>query len=613
MVDLYVPTEGSRNIQRRIVVLSIGVVCLFALLLFRMWYLQIVWDEYYTELSENNRVRVVPLQPRRGFIYDRNGALLATYMPSFNLYLILGDIPDKKRLLKKLSELLDLSPQEVERRLISRKTHIPYLPVKIKEGLSLKEVAILEVHKMELPGIRIEAEPQRHYLHGSLAAHILGYVGEITASQLKRSDLKGILPGTVIGQYGVEQIYDSTLRAKAGKMVIEVNALGHEVKRLKEEEPHPKHDLVLTIDLNLQKLAEEILGENAGAIVALDPNNGEILAITSHPVFDPNKLSTGLSGAEWQTLSQNPDKPLTNRAMQGQYPPGSIFKVVVASAALETEQIDTDFEVNCKGGLPFGGRIYRDWKRGGHGKVDLHSAIVYSCDVFFYQLGRMMGINPIADYAFSFGLGRPTGIELVSEKAGLIPTTEWKKEARQEPWYPGESLSAAIGQGFVTVTPLQMANVIGAIATSGLKYRPYLAKATRERSTGKVTEFAPTRLPDVDVSPETFKVLREALTAVVAEPRGTGRAAYSKDITIAGKTGTAQVVALKPGVKNKELPKEFQDHAWFVAFAPVENPQIAVAVLVEHGGQGGRVAAPLAKQIIEEFLKDDRPTIVDPL
>lgn len=612
-MDLYVPIENTRYIQRRIGYLFISVAVLFAFLLLRVWYLQIARGNYYAELSENNRVRVVHLQPQRGLIYDHAGNLLTNNVPSFNLYLVIEDIPNKKDLVERLTQLVELSSSDLEEKLSSPRHAIPYLPIKIKEGLDLSEVAVLEAHRMELPGVRIEPEPQRNYLHGTLAAHLLGYVGEITAQQLQEPDHAGILSGTVIGQYGVEKSYNTYVRGTVGQKVIEVDALGYEVKVLKISEPVPGHDIYLTIDLPLQKVAEEALGKESGAIVALNPQNGEILAMASHPPFDPNQLSRGLSPIEWEALSRDPSRPLTHRAIQGQYPPGSVFKMVVTAAALETGQMDPHFKVSCRGGLPFGGRVYQDWKAGGHGVVDLYTAVVQSCDVFFYELGQRVGIDSMARYADLFGLGQPTGIELLSEKAGLIPDTAWKRKSRGEPWYPGETLSAAIGQGFITVTPIQMANFIGTISTSGVRYQPHLIKAIRERSTKRLFEFPPIRLKNVEVNPATFSVLHETLRGVVVEPQGTGGAARSRWVSIAGKTGTAQVIGIKPGIKTEDMPREFQDHAWFVAFAPVEDPEIAVAVLVEHGGGGGKAAAPRAKRIIEEYLKNDRPAPNQPL
>ena len=602
-MDQVAITADHRHIQRRMGYLFIGVLIIFALMLMRVWYLQIAWGKYYTKMSENNRIRIVPLQPRRGFILDRSSRLLVTYQPSFNLYLILEDIPDRDVLIGKLSDLLSQSRSEIEARLERRKPIIPYLPVKIKEGLSLREIALLEANQLDLPGVRIQAEPQRYYLYGSLAAHTLGYVGEVTATQLEDPENERILPGTVVGKFGVEHIYDRYLRAKSGKKVIEVDALGYEVKQLERQEPHPTHDVYLTIDLELQKVAEEALENRSGAIVAIDPNNGEILVMTSQPAFDPNQLSRGLTTKEWERISQDPEHQLTNRATQGQYPPGSIYKLVVAAAALESGHID--YSQTCRGGLRFGGRFYKDWKRGGHGEMDLYSGIVQSCDVLFYHLGRTLGIDLISEYAFLFGLGQPTGIELLSEKAGLIPTKSWKKKTRQEPWYPGEDLSAAIGQGYITVTPLQMANLIAAFAKDGVRYKPHIVKAVRGRLAGEWIQTPIIRLEDIKLRKETFDYIRAAVAGVVAEKDGTGRRAYSQIVSIAGKTGTAQVVSNKPGIKTEDLPKKFQDHAWFVAFAPVEDPKIAIAVLLENGGSGGKEAAPVAKKVIEAFFKND--------
>ena len=604
-MEQYAITADHRHIQRRMGYLFIGVLIIFAFMLMRVWYLQIPRGKYYTKMSESNRIRIVPLQPRRGFILDRSSRLLATYKPSFNLYLILEDIPDRDVLIGKLSNLLNQSESEIEVNLEQRKPIIPYLPVKIKEDLSLREVALLEAHQLDLPGVRIQAEPQRYYIYGRLAAHTLGYVGEVTATQLEEPEYKGILPGTVVGKYGVEHLYDRFLRAESGKKVIEVDAIGHEVKQLERREPHPSHDVYLTIDLELQQVAEKALENRPGAIVAIDPNNGEILVMTSQPAFDPNQLSRGMTSKEWQLISQDPDHQLTNRATQGQYPPGSIFKLIVAASALESGRIDSDYFQTCRGGLRFGGRIYKDWKRGGHGEMDLHSAIVQSCDVLFYHLGRTLGVDLISEYAFLFGLGQLTGIELLSEKKGLIPTKAWKRKTRQEPWYPGENLSAAIGQGYISVTPLQMANMIAAFAKDGVRYKPHIVKAVRGRLDEEWIQTPIIRLEDINIQKKTFDYIREAISGVVVEKNGTGRRAYSQMISIAGKTGTAQVVAIKPGTKTEDLPKKLQDHAWFVAFAPVEDPKIAIAVLLENGGSGGKEAAPVAKKIIEAFFRND--------
>jgi penicillin-binding protein 2 len=428
----------------------------------------------------------------------------------------------------------------------------------------------------------------------------------VSPAQLKDVGEEGVLPGMIVGQYGVEKSYDRFVRGALGQKTIEVDALGHEIKVVRVREAAAGDDLYLTIDLELQRVAETALGGEAGSIVALDPRNGEILALVSHPAFDPNRLSRGVNAADWDTIINSPKKPLTNRAIQGQYPPGSTFKIVVSAASLETKQVTPGTQVFCRGFMPFGRRIYNDWKRGGHGSVDLHTAMVQSCDVYFYDVGRRVGVDPIAEYAFQLGLGRPTGIELVSEKGGLIPTTAWKSRVLGEPWFPGETLSIAIGQGYVTATPLQMANLVGIVATSGERFQPHLVKAVRDRASARLFDFPPVRLDRPNIAAETYAILRKALRGVVADPHGTGGAARASTIAIGGKTGTSQVVGARPGVATKSLPKEFQDHAWFVAFAPVEAPRIAVAVLVENGGHGGEAAAPKALQVIEAYLNRDR-------
>lgn len=605
-MDLFNTTDNTKDLHHRLGYLLVGIAVIFVLLLSRTWYLQIIKGRFYQEQSKNNRVRVVYIQPQRGRILDRNGELVVNNVASFNLYIVMEDVPDPKALLDRLSGMISLDRAELERRIANRKNNVPYMPVKIKEGLSLKEVALVESHRLELAGVQMEVEPQRNYLYGPLAAHLLGYVGEVSPGQLKDPDYEGAPPGMTVGQNGVEDAFDPHIRGKVGLKEIEVDALGHEIKTLRVVDPARGNDLFLTIDLRLQKMAEAALEGETGSIVALDPRNGEILALASHPSFDPNQLSRSLTPAEWERLSQDPRHPLTNRAIQGQYPPGSTYKLVVSAAALDTREVTPETSITCQGGMQFGRRFYRDWKRGGHGVVDLHRALVESCDVYFYEVGRRLGIERLADYSARFGLGQATGVELTSEKSGSIPSTEWKRRVKGEPWYPGETLSASIGQGFITVTPLQLANLMGTVAVSGERYQPLLIKALRDRESGKLYEFPPVKIGQVDLPEAIFRTIQKALVGVVTETGGTGRGAQSALAVIGGKTGTAQVVEAKPGVETKSLPKKLQDHAWFVAFAPAEDPRIAVVVLIENGGHGGETAAPPAKRIIEEFLKNDR-------
>jgi penicillin-binding protein 2 len=575
------------------------------LLVGRLWGLQVVYGDYYLQLSEQNRLRNVPIQAPRGLIYDRHGRLIVTNAPSLNLYLVREDMTDAAATLAEIGRVLGWPAAEIQSRLNSQRRQA-FLPVLIKQGLSLAEAAQLEAHRLNLPGMKIEVEARRHYLYGTLASHLLGYVGEVSAEQLERDDTRSLLPSMIVGQAGVERSYDPWLRGRNGLKRIEVDALGHERQVADAIEPAQGDDLYLTIDLVVQQRAEEALGGRAGAVVAVDPNTGELLAMVSHPAIDPNRLSGSLSSAEWERLANDPGHPLTNRVIQGVYPPGSVFKIPVAAAALESGAIRPEEQVTCKGGLIFGRRLYRDWKAGGHGSMSLNEALVQSCDVYFYQAGITLGIDTIARYAAAFGLGEPTGIALLGERRGVVPSTEWKAKAIGEPWYPGETLSVAIGQSYVGTTPLQLAQMIGVVAGRGARYQPHVVSAIREREIDRVRHFPPTRLADAALSDRTLKLLRRALADVVREKDGTGANARSQLVAIGGKTGTAQVVS-SPAGGQVRAPDAFQDHAWFVAFAPVDAPTIAVAVLVEHGGKGGAVAAPVARQVIEAYVAPQAP------
>jgi penicillin-binding protein 2 len=531
-------------------------------------------------------------------IYDRHGVLLANNVPSFTLYVTLEDVKDREGLIGELADLLGLDPALIRKKLEGKGSKL--LPRKIKDRLTLRDATLIESHRLDLPGVMIQVESQRNYPGGVAAAHLLGYVGEISPEQLEKPESADLHQGSVVGQYGVEKSYDRHVRGQAGQKSVEVDALGHEKRAVVAEKPQAGNDLYLTIDVRLQKVAEDLLGEESGAIVALDPTTGDVLAMASRPAFDPNVLSRELTPKQWVDIVQDEGRPLNNRASQGQYPPGSTFKVPMAVAALETNTMSPSSTVHCTGGYQFGRRLYHDWKAGGHGAVDLHAALVHSCDVYFYTIGQRMGIDTMAEYAKEFGLGQETGIELPSERVGIIPSTAWKQKAKKEPWLPGETISAAIGQGYVTVTPLQMANLIGTVANDGVNYRPRLVRAIMDRTTGNLQELPAVPRGKVGVRPETFRLIKQALADVVTE--GTATRAKSSIVSIAGKTGTAQTAALRTGPE-KDIPKKFRDHAWFVAFAPVDAPKIAVAVLAEHMGHGGSAAAPLAKEVIEAYMK----------
>jgi penicillin-binding protein 2 len=588
------------ELQRRLVILRVGLLLVVALLGLRLWHLQIREGPYYRDLSENNRTRSVIMEPARGLIYDRNGVLLANNVPSFTLYVSLEDVKDRNVLIDQLTNLLGLDPVFVRKKIMAKGSK--QLPRKVKDRLSLREATLIESHRLDMPGVMVQVESQRNYPGGVTASHLLGYVGEVSPEQLERPEFSDLHQGSIVGQYGVEKFFDRFVRGQAGQKSIEVDAVGHEKRTVVVEQPHAGDNLYLTIDVRLQKVAENLLGDESGAIVALDPRTGDVLAMASRPGFDPNILSRELTPRQWAEIVQNEGRPLNNRASQGQYPPGSVFKVMMAAAALETNTVTPATTIHCNGGYQFGRRLYHDWKAGGHGSVDLRRALVQSCDVYFYTVGQRMGIETMASFAHQFGLGEETEIELPSERIGIVPSAAWKLKAKNEPWLPGETISASIGQGYVNVTPLQMASLIGTVANDGVTFRPRLVQAVMDRATGELQARPTVPKRTLKLRPEILPLIKEALAGVVKE--GTATRAKSALITIAGKTGTAQTTALGKDKKaEKDIPKKFRDHAWFVAFAPVDAPTIAVAVLGEHMGHGGSAAAPLAKELIETYVK----------
>ncbi len=588
-----------QDYQRRVRLAKVGILLVIAVLGFRLWQLQIHEGSRYRELSEDNRTRAVVREPARGLIYDRNGVLLANNVPSFTLYVTSEDVDDREALVKELANLIGFDEDLVSRKLSARGGR--FVPKKIKDRLTLREAALIESNRLSLPGVMIQAESQRNYPAGTTGAHLVGYVGEVSALQLDQPAFEELHLGSIVGQYGVESTFDRFLRGQAGERIVEVDAHGHEKRTVKVHKPQAGDDLYLTIDIRLQRLAEELLGEEFGAIVAMDPTNGEVLALASRPAFDPNVLSRELTPPQWEEIVNDEGHPLTNRATQGQYPPGSTLKIVMGAAALETKTVEPDTEVRCAGGFQFGRRVYRDWKPGGHGKVKFHGAIVDSCDVYFYTIGQRMGIETMAAYMRVFGLGRKTGIELPSERIGIVPTPSWKERVKQEIWLPGETISASIGQGYVTVTPIQMAQVTAAFANRGVVYRPHLVRAIMERTSGRVQELPVVPRGRLNIHSETIDRVRAAMEAVVTD--GTAKRAKSPLVTIAGKTGTAQTASIRIDTEDEETPKRLKDHAWFVSYAPVEEARIAVAVLVEHMGHGGSAAAPLARRLIETYVR----------
>jgi penicillin-binding protein 2 len=597
--------DTSVDIQRRLPYLAAFVIVFTVALFVRLWFLQVVKGDYYYDLAENNRIRPVKIGPPRGIIYDRKGRPFVENVLVFDIALVPEDAQDLGVTIKKLSSLIKVQEESIRTALAdAAPVRAKYEPVKIKEEAPWEEVAVVEAHQEDLPGVIVEPEHRRHYPYGGLASHQMGYIGKISQAQRKQEQTA---IGLLVGQGGLEKTYDKLLRGVSGRRMIQVNAAGMKVKDLGIEDPKPGTDIYLTIDLDVQQAAEEALGARAGAVVAMDPGTGEIIALTSHPNYDPNLFPRGIAPKDWVRLSNDPSHPLYNRAIQSVYPPGSTFKVIVSLAGLDSGLIKLDDKVTCTGSIKSGKKSFRCWKKEGHGTLTFHRGLVESCDVYFYTMGDRIGFDRVAQYARNMGLGSITGVPLTDEKAGLIPTVAWKKEKVGEPWYPADNYMNSIGQGFVLVSPIQACQMIGAIANGGLFYKPYLLKQTRNRETGVVKKTRPDRKGRIILDSAALEEVRKALFGVVNEPGGTAHGAATPLTTVAGKTGTAQVIAQK--IPGQKLFGKQGDHAWFIAYAPAEKPQIAVAVLVEHGGHGGAAAAPIAKKIIEEYLKNDGPPL----
>ncbi|OQY49453.1 MAG: penicillin-binding protein 2 [Desulfobacteraceae bacterium 4572_87] len=584
----------------------IFVLVIFGILILRLWFLQIVSGSAYRDRSENNRIRLQSMAPFRGVIRDGSGEILVDNRPSYDLYVIPEEIQNGQDLLNRLTALGKLEMGPIKDKIHHAARGYPFKPVCLKKDISREELAMIETRRFDLPGVMIKVRPQRHYFYGDLAAHVLGYLGEISEKQLRSGKFPNNRQGDLIGKTGIEWRWQQSLNGGRGGEQVEVDAAGRRIKVISQRPPVSGADVCLTINRELQMLAENALDGKHGAIVAMDPRNGQILALASSPSYDPNLFITGFDNETWKTMVSSSDYPLHNRALTGQYPPGSIFKIVVALAGLQEGVISPQETLYCNGKYSLGRGKYRCWKRWGHGKVNLNRALVESCDVYFYNLGMRLGVDRIARYARQLGLGKKTGLNLGHEKGGLIPTSEWKRKRWGVPWQGGETVSTAIGQSFVLVTPLQVATFVSAVFNGGHVYKPQVTRWVRKPGGESIFEFTPQLIRDVEIRPEYLEIVKHALSGVVNHPRGTGKKAKLADITVAGKTGTAQVVNLKKEKEAKakgEIPWKYRDHAWFVAVAPVDAPRITVAVLIEHGGHGGSAAAPIAKTLIEAYLR----------
>ncbi len=567
---------------------------LFLGLFLKLWHLTVVDFTQHSVAAERNRARTIPIKAPRGVIYDRDGRVLASNVNSFSLVCYRSEASNLEATVDYLVQGLGLDRQNLEQRLAVTDGYSPYQPLVVKKSLTMAEVAYLLSRNGEHPELDVLAEPRRSYPYGELAAHVLGYVGEASRVQLETAEFSDFRAGDIVGKYAVERVYNRHLAGRNGSRTIFVDSLGRTIDELARVPPEEGAPLELTLDLDLQIAAERELGGRRGAVVAFDPRNGEILAMVSQPAFDPNRFAARISRREWDRLVEDEHHPLQNRALQSTFAPGSVFKLVVALAGLEWGDVDPNRSYFCGGGVTLYGHHFRCWKKGGHGSVSLREAIRSSCNVYFYQLGKSLGIDLISGFGHAIGLGQPTGIDLVGEVAGLVPSKEWKRRTYRQKWYRGETVSVAIGQGPVHLTPLQLARMVGILATGS----------------AAPLHVARSRLPggppagnksDIELSSDNLDLVREAMWEVVNR-FGTGRAARVNGFDVCGKTGTAQTIG-RAGLSKLEKAQasQFTANAWFVGFAPQKTPEIAVVVLVEAGGSGGAVAAPIAANILQVF------------
>jgi penicillin-binding protein 2 len=579
--------------QRRVAVMAAVVGVAFLVIMTQLWYLQVISGDYFREASDKNRIRIRPIAAQRGILYDRQHRPLVDNRPAFTLSLIPRELDEagdrRSAVLGRVSTLLRIPYRELTEA-VSRTHGDATAPVRVRRGLTLEDVAKIEEWKLELPGVIVEVEPQRVYPTGRFAAHLLGYVREVSDEQLRQGLYRR---GDMVGQTGLERLLDDYLRGQDGGESVEVDALGRHLGVLRRAEPTPGAEVVTTVDRRVQEAAEQAMAGHAGAVVVMDPRNGDVLAMVSTPAFDIDRFTGTIDRAEWQAVVKDPAHPLLNRTIQTQYAPGSVFKIIVAAAGLQEGTLTPMDRVHCTGAFHLGGVTFKDWKKEGHGSVDLLRAVNQSCNIYFYQYGLRIGGSAITRYAAMFGLGRPTGVAVGSEKSGLIPHPRSARGRKGPVWHAGDTVNMSIGQGSLLVTPMQVARFMAAVANGGVLWRPRLVQRVERgqdvvwSDRGEVTGY-------VQLSPMVWAFLRQSLWSVVNEG-GTGAGARIPGLDVAGKTGTAQTIANSKSDKG-------QDHAWFASFAPARAPEVVVVVLVERGGKGGQVAAPIARQILRAIF-----------
>ena len=605
----------------RVILAAVVSLLLIGIVVARLVQLQVIDHEVFAEKSQGNRVRIEAVPPIRGLVYDREGRVLAENLPAYQLELIPEQVEDIDDTLKRLAAIGLIAEEDIAGFKELSRSGPRFKPVTLRITLTEEEIANFAIQRPRFPGVDFQPRLVRHYPNGTAVAHAVGYVGAVSADDLRRLEPARYAGSSHTGKTGVEAGYESNLHGDAGFRHLVTNARGRQVPGDSSEllgtlpadqAPEPGSNVFLSIDLDLQRVAAKALEGRRGALVAIDPWSGEILALVSAPSFDPNLFAVGMTTAQYAELQDNPDRPLFNRAVRGTYPPGSTIKPILALAALETGATNLSRRTFCVGYfmLPNSTHRYRDWKPEGHGPVDLHDAITQSCDVYFYEISGAIGIDNMHDYFGRFGLGRPTGIDIGGESGGLVPSRDWKRAAFKnrddQRWYDGETVIASIGQGYMLATPLQLASAAATIATRGVRYKPHLVAAIENPLNGERTLISPERLPDVSISNEFYwDSVIGAMHDVMQGPRGTARAVgMGAPYQMAGKSGTAQVVSIAQDAEydEEEIEERMRDHALFIAFAPLDNPRIAVALIVENGSSGSGVAAPIAKAVIDEHL-----------
>lgn len=607
-MPLHAPLPDDEHRKRTFEWLLFVVAIFFLLIVARLWYLQVIKAEHFELLAQRNRTRYLPIAAPRGIIFDRNGEILVGNRPSFSVSVLRQDVTDKTALIEDIARILACDAEEIEKNWDKYKYFPQYLPIPLKIGITRDQVEQLSENSMYLPGMIIETKPVRSYPSGSAGAHIFGHVGLISAEELAlRQGDSNYRAGDLIGKGGLEKHLNSTLRGTDGQLLVEVDVKGKLLRQRVKRQPTPGQNLVLTLDKNLQQCAQRELDGMAGAAVVLDVATGQILALASSPTYEPDIFTNGISTSAWFELLNNPRAPLQNRAVSGQYPPGSTFKPIIALlAASHPELSHVQQPIFCEGKTRIGNRDFRCWKRSGHGSVDLNKAMRESCDVWFYHMSMRLDIDRIATMARNMGLGRGYNLPLDGEREGLIPERAWKRGRFNESWYMGETAITGIGQGYVLTTPLQLALMTATIANGGTLYKPQILKKVTSHTGGKDAEVKAEVLHHNSIPAVAIAAVKASLEAVVHDPRGTGTTCRIEGLRLAGKTGTAQVVRLadedEKGITKEEIAYRHRDHALFIAYAPADNPEIAIAVIIEHGEYASKTAIPVTRALLLEYF-----------